>query len=311
MHPVRAGYGAPVAPEQFPDPDAADLTTGLAGAVALLRGRRTVVLTGAGVSTESGIPDYRGPGSAPRTPMTFQEFIGSATMRSHYWARNQYGWRHLAQARPNAGHEALARLEGTGAVTGVITQNIDRLHQAAGSVNVVDLHGRYSEVRCLQCGTRIPRDVLSEVLDELNAGFYDGLSSPADIEFAPDADAVITETAGFRVPDCPVCGGILKPDVVFFGENAPRHRVQRALRMVDAADALLVVGSSLTVNSGRRFVRRAARAQRLVVIVNHGRTRGDALARLKVDARAGEFLGRLEEALGTGPARAEPPPAGP
>ncbi|HST72324.1 MAG TPA: NAD-dependent protein deacetylase [Kocuria rosea] len=297
MPTVRAGYGAPGTPDQFPDPDAADLATGLAAALELLRGRRTAVLTGAGISTDSGIPDYRGPGAAPRTPMTFQEFMGSAAKRSHYWARNQYGWRHLAEARPNAGHEALARLEEARAVTGVVTQNIDRLHQAAGSVNVVDLHGRYSLVRCMQCGTRIPRAVLSDVLDELNPGFYDSLSSPEDIEFAPDADAVIPRTAGFRVPDCPVCGGVLKPDVVFFGENAPRHRVLRSLRMVEAADALLVVGSSLTVNSGRRFVRHAVRGDRPVVIVNHGRTRGDAAARLKIDARATEFLTRLEQAL--------------
>ncbi|MFI7483074.1 NAD-dependent protein deacetylase [Kocuria sp. M1R5S2] len=291
--------------EQFPDPDAVGLEEGLRAATALLAGRRTVVLTGAGVSTDSGIPDYRGPGSAPRTPMTFQEFMGSPAMRSHYWARNQYGWHHLAQARPNGGHTALAALEESGAVTGVITQNIDRLHQAAGSVNVVDLHGRYTQVGCTRCATTIPRVVLSGLLDELNPGFYDAVASPQDIEFAPDADAVITRTAGFRVPDCPVCGGVLKPDVVFFGENAPRHRVLRALRMVDAADALLVVGTSLTVNSGRRFVRHAVRAGAPVVIVNHGRTRGDAAARLKVDARATAFLaglhGRLARPAGAGP----------
>ncbi|PLC12576.1 NAD-dependent deacetylase [Kocuria flava] len=298
MRTLRTGYGRPEVPDQFPDPDAADLGAGLPAAVDLLRGRRTAVLTGAGISTDSGIPDYRGPGAAPRTPMTYQDFLSSPARRSHYWARNQYGWRHLAEARPNPGHAVLARLEERGAVTGVVTQNIDRLHQAAGSVNVVDLHGRYSVVRCLQCATRIPRAVLSDVLDELNPGFYDSLSSPEDIEFAPDADAVITETAGFRVPDCPVCGGILKPDVVFFGENAPRHRVLRALRMVDAAEALLVVGSSLTVNSGRRFVRHAARAGRPVLIVNHGRTRADGSARVKIDARAGEFLTALEAALG-------------
>lgn len=294
---VRAGYGAPAAPDQFPDPDAADLASGLAEAAELLRGRRAAVLTGAGVSTDSGIPDYRGPGSAPRTPMTFQEFMGSPAMRSHYWARNQYGWRHLERARPNAGHLALAHLEEAGAVSGVITQNIDRLHQAAGSLNVVDLHGRYTRVQCMQCGSRIPRGVLSDLLDELNPGFYDAVSAVEDIEFAPDADAVISRTAGFRVPDCPVCGGVLKPDVVFFGENAPRHRVLRALGMVHTADALLVVGSSLTVNSGRRFVRHAVRGGVPVVIVNHGRTRSDGAARLKIDASATDFLVGLRERL--------------
>ncbi|WP_309056307.1 NAD-dependent protein deacetylase [Streptomyces sp.] len=294
---VRAGYGVPVSADQFPDPDAADLGAGLDEAVALLAGRRTAVLTGAGISTDSGIPDYRGPGAAPRTPMTFQEFMGSAAMRSHYWARNQYGWRHLERARPNPGHGVLARLEQAGTVTGVVTQNIDRLHQAAGSLNVVDLHGRYTRVQCMRCGTRIPRGVLSDLFDALNPGFYDAIASPEEIEFAPDADAVVPRTAGFRVPDCPVCGGILKPDVVFFGENAPRHRVLRGLRMVDTADALLVVGSSLTVNSGRRFVRHAVRSGVPVLIVNHGRTRGDAAARLKIDARATDFLVRLEERL--------------
>lgn len=297
MPTVRAGYGVPVSPDQFPDPDAADLGTGLDGAVALLAARRTAVLTGAGISTDSGIPDYRGPGAAPRTPMTFQEFMGSAAMRSHYWARNQYGWRHLERARPNPGHGVLARLEQAGTVTGVVTQNIDRLHQAAGSLNVVDLHGRYTRVLCMRCGTRIPRAVLSDLLDGLNPGFYDAIASSEEIEFAPDADAVVPRTAGFRVPDCPVCGGILKPDVVFFGENAPRHRVLRALRMVDTADALLVVGSSLTVNSGRRFVRHAVRSGVPVLIVNHGRTRGDAAARLKIDARATDFLVGLEQRL--------------
>ncbi|MEX5270796.1 NAD-dependent protein deacetylase [Kocuria sabuli] len=297
MPTVRAGYGTPVSADQFPDPDAADLGTGLDEAVPLLAGRRTAVLTGAGISTDSGIPDYRGPGAAPRTPMTFQEFMGSAAMRSHYWARNQYGWRHLERARPNPGHGVLARLEQAGTVTGVVTQNIDRLHQAAGSLNVVDLHGRYTRVQCMRCGTRIPRAVLSDLFDALNPGFYDAIASPEEIEFAPDADAVVPRTAGFRVPDCPVCGGILKPDVVFFGENAPRHRVLRALRMVDTADALLVVGSSLTVNSGRRFVRHAVRSGVPVLIVNHGRTRGDAAARLKIDARATDFLVGLEERL--------------
>ena len=291
------GYGVPVDPDQFPDPDATGLEAGVEEAVALLSGRRAAVLTGAGISTDSGIPDYRGPGSAPRTPVTFQEFMGAAAMRSHYWARNQYGWRHLERARPNPGHEVLARLEEAGAVTGVVTQNIDRLHQAAGSLNVVDLHGRYTQVLCMRCATRIPRAVLSDLFDELNPGFYDSIGSPEDIEFAPDADAVVPRTAGFRVPDCPVCGGVLKPDVVFFGENAPRHRVLRALRMVGTADVLLVVGSSLTVASGRRFVRHAVRAGTPVLIVNHGRTRGDAEARLKVDASASEFLARLEERL--------------
>ncbi|MDO4918475.1 Sir2 family NAD-dependent protein deacetylase [Kocuria sp.] len=294
---IRAGYGAPVDPSHFPDPHALDARAGLSLVHELLVGRRTAVLTGAGVSTGSGIPDYRGPDAKPRNPMTYQEFMRSVDNRRHYWARNQYGWRFVAEARPSAAHEALARLETAGAVDGVVTQNIDLLHQKAGSLAVVDLHGTYAWVVCTACGSRFPREEVSRYLDELNPGFYDGLTHAAQVEYAPDADATVEETGGFRVWDCPVCQGVLKPDVVFFGESARPRNVALARRMVERAGALLVVGSSLTVNSGRRFVRQAARQDIPVVIVNHGVTAGDAFAALKVDAPVGEFLTSLEALL--------------
>lgn len=294
---IRAGYGSEVNAAEFPDPHALDAAAGLSRLVELLTGRRVAVLTGAGVSTESGIPDYRGPQSAPRTPMTFQEFMGSSRMRQHYWARNQVGWHFVRDAAPSASHIALARLEAAGVVQGIITQNIDRLHQKAGSIDVVDLHGTYTSVLCMSCGTRVPRDVLSERLEALNPGFYEAAVTQEDIDYAPDADAAIENTETFRYWDCPVCGGILKPDVVFFGENAPAERVARCRLMVQRAQALLVVGTSLTVNSGRRFVRQAAKQSIPVVIVNHGVTGADHLATVKVDAQAGRLLTDLTAKL--------------
>src|SRR5690606_28054518 len=178
----------------------ADARLGLA--LEVLTGRRIAVLTGAGISTDSGIPDYRGPGSPPRTPMTFQQFVGDSAFRRHYWARNHVGWRHVGATRPNAGHRALARLEGDGVVSGIITQNVDLLHQAAGSRNVIDLHGRYDRVVCLDCGNVISRAALAERLENLNPGFVEQVGAVGDIEIAPDADAVIEQTAHFVVADC-------------------------------------------------------------------------------------------------------------
>ena len=278
----------------------------LADVVAVLAGHRLTVLTGAGVSTDSGIPDYRGPGSPPRTPMTFQQFVGDEAFRRHYWARNHVGWRHVHRTLPNAGHRALAALEHRGVVHGVVTQNVDLLHEAAGSRHVIDLHGRYDRVVCLRCTRVVPRSALAERLEALNPGFVERVGQVGDVEIAPDADAVIEQTAGFRVqacwqpdPDHPAreCGGVLKPDIVYFGENVPRERVERAYAMVDAADALLVAGSSLTVHSGRRFVRHAALAGKPVVVVNRGATRGDQYATLTLDAGTSETLTDLAELL--------------
>ncbi|SEE90029.1 NAD-dependent protein deacetylase [Ruania alba] len=262
--------------------------------VDLLRGRTFTALTGAGISTDSGIPDYRGPDSPPRNPMTYQQFVSDQRFRRHYWARNHIGWRHLRRTDPNEGHRALARMEQRGLVTGVITQNVDLLHQAAGSERVIDLHGHYNEVICLQCGTVITRAAMHERLDALNPDFT---REVGDVEVAPDADAVIEATGDFVVPDCEVCGGMLKPHIVYFGENVPKARVAEAFALVDFGQALLVVGSSLTVMSGLRFVRHAHKQGMPVAIVNRGTTRGDELATLRIEAGTSETLTALDAAL--------------
>ncbi|WP_277371443.1 NAD-dependent protein deacetylase [Rhodococcus rhodochrous] len=264
---------------------------------ALLHGRRIAVLTGAGLSTDSGIPDYRGPDSPPRNPMTYQQFVGDAEFRQRYWARNHIGWKHMDAARPNAGHRALAALERAGSVVGVITQNVDLLHTKAGSRRVVDLHGTYAQVRCLSCEHRISRFTLHERLCAANPGFDDRMRATTGLEVAPDADAVVTDTEDFVVVDCERCGGMLKPDIVYFGETVPRPRVDLAFSVVDGADALLVAGSSLTVQSGLRFVRRAAQRNIPVVVINRGPTRGDALATLKLEAGTSETLAFLADAV--------------
>ncbi|WP_170296881.1 NAD-dependent protein deacetylase [Pseudactinotalea terrae] len=263
-------------------------------AVGILARTRLAVLTGAGISTDSGIPDYRGPDSPPRNPMTFQQFAGDQAFRRHYWARNHVGWRHMRTTRPNAGHRALAGLERRGLLSGIITQNVDLLHEQAGATNVIDLHGHYNEVICLTCKTVFTREHMHERLDEANPDFA---VEVGDVEIAPDADAVLSDTAGFVVPPCEVCGGILKPNIVYFGENVPKERVAAAYEMVDDGGALLVAGSSLAVMSGLRFVRHAAKAGKPVVIVNRGETRGDALATLLVDDGTSEFLAELAASL--------------
>lgn len=263
----------------------------------LLHGRRIAVLTGAGLSTDSGIPDYRGPGSPPRNPMTYQQFVGDAEFRQRYWARNHVGWKHMDAARPNPGHRALAALERAGSVVGVITQNVDLLHTKAGSRQVIDLHGTYAQVRCLSCEHRISRFTLHERLCAANPGFDDRMRATTGLEVAPDADAVVTDTEDFVVVDCERCDGMLKPDIVYFGETVPRPRVDLAFSVVDGADALLVAGSSLTVQSGLRFVRRAVQRNIPVVVINRGPTRGDALATLKLEAGTSETLAFLADAV--------------
>jgi NAD-dependent SIR2 family protein deacetylase len=269
-------------------------------AVQVLTRRPLVALTGAGLSTDSGIPDYRGPGAPRRSPMTYQELLSGPTAQRRYWARSHVGWTRMARAEPNAGHRALAELERAGVLRGLITQNVDGLHTAAGSRAVIDLHGRIADVICVRCHRRSSRAELQTRLSALNPGFVDAVGSA--IEAAPDGDAELAATDGFRLAGCTGCGGLLKPDVVFFGENVPRERVDRAYAMVDeagaAAAALLVAGSSLAVMSGLRFVRHAHRHGMPVVIVNRGPTRGDALASLRVDAGCSEFLGALTAAAG-------------
>jgi NAD-dependent SIR2 family protein deacetylase len=267
-------------------------TTPTVQAMDFLAGRRLVVLTGAGLSTDSGVPDYRGPNSPARTPMTYQEFVSGPAARQRYWARSHLGWSRIGVAAPNAGHQALATMEAAGRIDLLITQNVDGLHEAAGS-NALALHGRVADVICLGCRKRSARTALQRRLEALNPGFAE---KHTDVVSRPDGDVDLDETSSFVVPDCADCGGILKPDVVFFGENVPAGRVQRCYDAVDALGtdgALLVAGSSLTVMSGFRFVRRAARAGTPVVIVNRGATRGDDLATYTLDAGCSEFLGEL------------------
>jgi len=265
--------------------------------VGVLAGQRIAVLTGAGVSTDSGIPDYRGPDSPPSNPMTIRQFTSDPVFRQRYWARNHVGWRHMDATLPNAGHRALATLEAAGVVSGVITQNVDLLHTKAGSQTVVNLHGTYAQVVCLACGHTMTRADLAEQLELLNPGFVERAEKVGGIAVAPDADAMVEETASFRYVDCPQCGGMLKPDIVYFGENVPKDRVAQAYSLVDEADALLVAGSSLTVFSGLRFVRHATAAGRPVAIVNRGPTRGDELATVKVDSGCSELLVLLADEL--------------
>ncbi|AHH21505.1 putative NAD-dependent protein deacetylase [Nocardia nova SH22a] len=272
------------------------VTTPAERAAEVLAGRRIVVLTGAGVSTDSGIPDYRGPDSPPRTPMTYQQFVGDPVFRQRYWARNHVGWRRMDAARPNTGHRMLARLERGGAVTGLITQNVDLLHTKAGHRRVIDLHGSYAQVRCLSCDDLTSRMTLADRLEAANPGFAESATA-SGIEVAPDADAVVDDTADFRMVDCARCGGMLKPDIVYFGENVPKDRVAAAFSLVDAADAILVAGSSLTVMSGLRFVRHAAKRGKPIVIVNRGRTRGDELATVRMDSGCSATLTALAETL--------------
>jgi NAD-dependent SIR2 family protein deacetylase len=278
----------------------------LSAALELLAGRPLVVLTGAGVSTDSGIPDYRGPGSryaaahppplrgsSPPGVMTYQEFVSGPAAQQRYWARSHLGWTRMKRAEPNAGHRALAAID----PELLITQNVDGLHERAGSRRLVALHGRIADVVCLSCREVTARTRLHERLDDLNPHYG---RDRLDLEVRPDGDVVLEHTDDFVVAACETCGGPLKPDVVFFGENVPKPRVERCYDAVDALagsgarpGAMLVAGSSLAVMSGFRFVRRAAKAGVPVVIVNRGATRADDLAAYKVGEGASEFLAAL------------------
>jgi NAD-dependent SIR2 family protein deacetylase len=267
----------------------------VAAATELLLGRRWVALTGAGISTDSGIPDYRGPTSVRATPMQFNEFVGSADAQRRYWARSYLGWRRIGRAQPNAGHRALADLERAG-LAGVITQNVDGLHSAAGSRGVINLHGDIASVVCLECGDRSARSVLQHRLATMNPQ----IDEPQVLEHAelrPDGDAVAHDWQEFRLVGCVQCGGRLKPDVVFFGESVPKARVEAAYALVERAEVLVVLGSSLTVMSGLRFVRHQVKRLQPVVIINRGATRGDELATLKIDHGCSEALTEIRATL--------------
>ena len=263
-----------------------------------LRHPRLFVVTGAGCSTGSGIPDYRDPSGAwkHRRPVSYADFTGHAAVRQRYWARSLVGWARLVAARPNGAHRALARLEELAVVRQLVTQNVDGLHQRAGSRRVLDLHGRLDRVACLGCGGSLLRDDLQRLLAEWNPAWAD--LAATDL---PDGDARLEGPFdGFRVPDCPACGGVLKPDVVFFGESVPRERVTAALAALAGCDAMLVVGSSLMVFSGYRFCLAAAALGRPVAAVNLGRTRADALLTLKLEADCAATLEALADRLAAG-----------
>ncbi|MHC3390964.1 NAD-dependent protein deacetylase [Streptomyces lavendulocolor] len=272
-------------------------TTDPAPVVDALSAGGVLVLSGAGISTESGIPDYRGEGGSlsRHTPMTYQDFTAGARARRRYWARSHLGWRTFGRARPNAGHRAVAAFERHGLLSGVITQNVDGLHQAAGSEGVVELHGSLARVVCLSCGALSTRGDLARRLEEVNAGF-----EPVAAGINPDGDADLTDeqVGDFRVVDCARCGGILKPDVVFFGEAVPPGRIEHCRELVRGAASLLVLGSSLTVMSGLRFVRLAAEEGKPVLIVNRDPTRGDLHARTRVALPLGPTLSAVAERLG-------------
>ena len=272
------------------DPRTADA---IAAALDALAGRRLAVLTGAGVSTDSGIPDYRGRGAPVRTPMTVDQFLASEDARRRYWVGSHLGWRAFAAAAPNPGHLALATLEGRGLATGVITQNVDGLHVRAGSRRVVELHGTMRRVFCTHCGQVFDRRDLAQRVETDNPWIV----VPENVPLGPDGDVLPESTADFRIPSCTVCEGMLKPDVVFFGEFIPAEKFREAEQLVRGSDALVIAGSSLVVNSGIRLLERARRRRLPIVIVNRGATRADHRATVKVDAGTSDVLQVLADAL--------------
>lgn len=252
----------------------------------LLAGKAVLALTGAGISTDSGIPDYRGAGRVVRHPLTFDDFMGSKQNQARYWARSYVGWSRVEKAAPNPGHLALAKAEQSGSVFSVITQNVDGLHQKAGSKKVLELHGRLDQVLCTGCGDILSRPELDARIAQLNPE----VNRSQDVEFTPDGDAEVEVGKNFRVPECGFCGAHYKPDVVFFGEQVPLSRVEAAEGLLNSAEAVLVAGTSLTVNSGLRLVKRAQKRGIPIVIVNLGDTKADLIANVKLSASTSNLL---------------------
>lgn len=267
----------------------------VAAALRALAGRRLAILTGAGVSTDSGIPDYRGKGAPARTPMTVEEFAASEDARRRYWVGSHLGWRAFAGAAPNPGHLALAALEARGIASGVITQNVDGLHVRAGSRRVVELHGTMRRVYCTRCGQVFDRRDLARRVEAENPW----IQVPDNVRLGPDGDVLPESTTGFRIPYCTVCEGMLKPDVVFFGEFIPAEKFREAEQLVHGSEALVIAGSSLVINSGIRLLERARRRRLPIVIINRGATRADHRATVKVDAGTSEVLQTLADRLGS------------
>jgi NAD-dependent SIR2 family protein deacetylase len=276
--------------------DAAAQDSALSDLHRLVAGGDVVVLSGAGLSTESGIPDYRGPSGTLRrhAPMNYHAFVHEPVARHRYWARSYLGWRQIAGAQPNDGHRAVAALQAAGLISGVITQNVDGLHSKAGSLRVVDLHGASDRVRCIACGQVYARDDFAARMTESNPW----LEEPDEVKLRPDGDVEVSRIADFITPACTACGGILRPDVVFFGEFIPIDKFAAAAGVLLAADAFLIAGSSLVVNSGIRLLDRAVKRSLPIVIVNRGATRGDERATVKLDAGTTQTLGELAERLG-------------
>lgn len=271
-----------------------ELSATVARTAELLAGRRIALLTGAGISTDSGIPAYRGEGARTRSdPMTIDRYLGDEAARRRYWVGGHLGWQAFARAEPNRGHLALAAMEATGHVTGVITQNVDGLHLRAGSSHVIEVHGTMRRVSCLHCGQVFDRRDVATQIEELNPW----ITVPENVKLAPDGDVLPESTEGFVVPVCTVCGGMLKPDVVFFGEYVPQDRFRAAESLLRSSDALIVAGSSLVVNSGVRLVERARRRSIPLVIINREPTRADPWADVTIAAGTGDVLPALQELL--------------
>ena len=262
---------------------------GIERARQLLNGKKVIAITGAGVSTDSGIPDYRGQGRVIRDPLTFDQFLASEANQARYWARSFAGWNRIATAEPNRAHKSLAAAEHKGLLSHLITQNVDGLHQRAGSENVLELHGRLDQVICIDCNEYISRLEMDNQIQLQNPS----LTRQLEVEFTPDGDAEIEVPADFTAPACRSCGGRYKPDVVFFGEQIPVARVEMARAKVEGAEAMLVAGTSLTVNSGLRLVKQAKEQRLPVVIINLGETKADQITDVKINASAGAVLERL------------------
>lgn len=278
--------------DSSPFADTAD--SGVHSLAALLEGRRIAVLTGAGVSTDSGIPDYRGGGSIKRTPMNIRDFMALHSTRQRYWAGAFLGWHRFSRAEPNQGHISLAAMEQAGLIEGVITQNVDGLHRRAGNAHVVDLHGSLDRVVCVECGQLFDRSSIHQQLAEANSW----LQADQQHEIAPDGDVIIKDYQRMILPSCTVCAGVLKPDVVFFGEFVPAKTFSAASSLVKRADAFLIAGSSLVVNSGIRLLEQARRQRKPIAIVNRGQTKGDQYASVKVDDGTSYVLSELATRFG-------------
>ena len=260
----------------------------------LLEGRKIAVLTGAGVSTDSGIPDYRGEGAVKRTPMNIRDFMATHETRQRYWAGAFLGWHRFSQAEPNLGHFSLAAMEQAGIIEGVITQNVDGLHRRAGNAHVVDLHGSLDRVVCVECGQLFARSAIHNQLAIANPW----LQASSGDEIAPDGDVIVSDYARMLIPHCTVCTGVLKPDVVFFGEFVPAKTFSAASSLVKRADAFLIAGSSLVVNSGIRLLEQAKRQRKPIAIINRGETKGDSFASVKVNDGTSDVLNELANRFG-------------